>query len=333
MEVDEVQCYFEVEVFLLLRQKSLLLVGLACLLFACVPGAAQSDEPTATVIALAGVNLPATYAPELAASLTFPSGYHESGFGEWVGPAFHDPKKPSVGGTTSIQWLVRLDSESTSAEEAATKAITSTAKYSIAVSRDGVEIPHFGGCDCQVSAISGFSVLMQSADPKLNAEFQGAVAFQLARPSPIRRSARRIAPFVVIRFKLETPSSDRYVVDPAGTPASTWNLARAREALAGLRLIGSMPPGRMTVAARARAVKGVVRDTLGDPVAGAEVTLYRVRPPARRSSKPTLVLLARVHTTATGSYSLVAPIGTRAGTYRIVARLAQSAVSRPVRLR
>jgi hypothetical protein len=34
-----------------------------------------------------------------------------------------------------------------------------------------------------------------------------------------------------------------------------------------------------------------------------------------------------------GTYSLVAPIGTRAGVYRIVARLAQSAVSRPVRLR
>ncbi len=321
------------EVFLLLRLKPVLVVCLAFLLFAGVSGAARSDESTATLIPLSGVNLPATYAPELAASLTFPSGYRESGFGQWVGPAFHDPKKPSVGGTTSIQWVVRLDGQSASAEEAATKAITSTAKYSIIISRDPVEIAHFGGCDCQVGAITGFSVLVQSADPKANAEFQGAVAFQLGRPSPIRRSARRIAPFVVIRFKLETPSSDRYVVDPAGTPASTWNLARAREALAGLRLVGSMPPGRMTVAASARKVRGVVRDATGDPVAGADVTLYKVRMPVRHSAKPTLVSLARVYTTAMGSYSLVAPTGTRAGTYRIVARLAQSAVSRAVRLR
>ena len=120
-------------------------------------------------------------------------------------------------------------------------------------------------------------MIVQSADPKANAQYQGAVAFQLARPTPLKPSARKKAPFVVVRFKLELPSSDRYVVGPGLVP-STWNLERTRAALAGVRLVGSMPPARMTVATRASRVSGAVVDRLGHSVGGAFVTVYRVCP-------------------------------------------------------
>ena len=87
---------------------------------------------------LAGVNLPKTYAQSLGLSLAIPGDYHESGYRQWSGPAWQDPKKPSVNGIAGIQWLVRLDMEHTSAAAAATDSLTATAKYSRFVSRGPV---------------------------------------------------------------------------------------------------------------------------------------------------------------------------------------------------
>ena len=170
-------------------------------------------------------------------------------------------------------------------------------------------------------------MIVQSADPKANAQYQGAVAFQLARPTPLKPSARKKAPFVVVRFKLELPSSDRYVVGPGLVPSS-WNLERTRAALAGVRLVGSMPPARMTVATRASRVSGAVVDRLGHSV-GALVTVYRVVPPVRKSAKPTFSTIRRVRTNALGRYTLEVPANLRPGGFRIVARLGESAVSAP----
>ena len=264
------------------------LLGLTTLLFAACPRArrlrmrrharaARRRQPAEDVRAVAGAlarhpgRLPRVRLPAV------------------VGPGVARPKKPSVNGIAGIQWLVRLDMEHTSAAAAATDSLTATAKYSRFVSRGPVSVPHVAQDGQSLGSIHGFSVIVQSADPKANAQYQGAVAFQLARPTPLKPSARKKAPFVVVRFKLELPSSDRYVVGPGLVP-STWNLERTRAALAGVRLVGSMPPARMTVATRASRVSGAVVDRLGHSVGGALVTVYRVSRrcasrPSRRSRR------------------------------------------------
>jgi hypothetical protein len=317
----------------LLRSKKVVLVlALPALLFAGASLGAPQQDIAQTPVALAGVNLPKTYAQGLALSLAIPSDYQESGYRAWSGPAFHDPKKPSVNGISGIQWFVRLDAEHRSAETAATDILSSTNKYSRHVTRGPVRVPHVSQSGESLGSIPGFAVIVQSADPKANAQYQGAVAFQLARPTPMRPSARKRAPFVVIRFKLELPSSDRYVVGPGALP-SAWNLERTRAALDGVRLVGSMPPSRMSVAMRAQNVRGWVVDTLGHSVGGALVTVYRVVPPVRKSAKPTFRTIVRTRTSANGRYSLQIPENLSPGSYRIVARLGESAVIRPLRLR
>jgi hypothetical protein len=309
------------------------LLGLAALLFAGVSeGAPTQDAASSTPVPLAGVNLPKTYARSLGLSLAIPGDYQESGYRQWSGPSWHDPKKPSVNGIAGIQWFVKLDTEHTSAAAAATDILSSTAKYSRYVSRGPVGVPHVAQDGGSLGSIGGFSVIVQSSDPKANAQYQGAVAFQLARPTPLKPSARKKAPYVVVRFKLELPSSDRYVVGPGLVPSS-WNLERTRAALAGVRLVGSMPPGRMTVTTRSRRVSGAVVDMLGHSVGGAFVTVYRVVPPVRKSAKPTFSTIRRVRTNALGRYMLDVPATLRPGSFRIVARLGESAVSRPLRLR
>ena len=171
-------------------------------------------------------------------------------------------------------------------------------------------------------------MIVQSADPKANA--QGAVAFQLARPTPLKPSARKKAPFVVVRFKLELPSSDRYVV--GGPRPVHVELGAGRAALAGVRLVGSMPPARMTVATRASRVSGAVVDRLGHSVGGALVTVYR-GPAGAQVGQADVLDDQRVRTNALGRYTLEVPANVRPGGFRIVARLGESAVSRPLRLR
>jgi hypothetical protein len=309
-----------------------LLLGLPALLFASVSQGAPSQESPATPVRLAGVNLPKTYAQSLGLSLAVPGDYRESGYRQWSGPAWHDPKKPSVNGIAGIQWLVRLDLEHNDPAAAATDVLASTAKYSRYVQRGPVSVPHIADNGQSLGTIAGFAVIVQSADPKANAQYQGAVAFRLARPTPLKPSARKKAPFVVVRFKLELPSSDRYVVGPGGVPSS-WNLERTRAALAGVRLVGSMPPGRMTVVQRAGSLRGAVVDSLGHSVGGAFVTVYRVVPPVRKSAKPTFATIKRVRTDALGRYTLDVPANLHPGSFRIVARLGESAVARPLRLR
>lgn len=318
---------------ILLRPKIVVpLLALPALLFAAASHGASSQDAPTTPVPLAGVNLPKTYAQGLALSLAIPGDYHESGYRQWSGPSWHDPKKPSVNGIAGIQWLVRLDSENGTAEAAATDILSSTAKYSRHVSRGPVSVPHIGISGQRLGSIPAFSVIVQSADPKANAQYQGALAFRLARPTPMKPSARRRAPFVVIRFKLELPSSDRYIVGPGVLPSS-WNLERTRAALAGVQLVGSMPPSRMTAAARDRKVSGAVVDALGHSVPGAMVTVYRVVPPVRKSAKPTFATIKRTRTGELGRYTLQVPENLRPGPYRIVARLGESAVVRPLRLR
>jgi hypothetical protein len=317
----------------LLRPKIVFLsLALPAMVFAGVSFGAPSQDTPATPVPLAGVNLPKTYAQALGLSLAIPGDYRETGYRQWSGPSWHDPKKPSVNGIAGIQWLVRLDAENGTADAAATDILSSTAKYSRHISRGPTEVPHVGMNGQPLGSIPASSVIVQSADPKANAQYQGALAFRLARPMPMKPSASRKAPFVVIRFKLELPSSDRYVVGPGALPSS-WNLERTRAALAGVRLVGSMPPARMTARARTRTVSGAVADAVGHAVPGAIVTVYRVVPPVRKSAKPTFASIARTRTGELGRYSLQVPRSLPPGPYRIVARLGESAVVRPLRLR
>jgi hypothetical protein len=319
-------------VYPVLRPKiAFLLLGLAPLLLAGVSHATPGQDEEATPIPLVGLNLPKTYARDLTLLLAIPSDYHEDGYRRWSGPGFYDPKKPSVRGVAGIQWLVRIDSDNGTAEAAVMDTLSTTSKYSKYVSRGPVNVPHLAADGRGLGVLAGFSVIVQSADPKANAQYQGALAFRLARPTPIKASARRSAPFVVVRFKLELPASDRYVV--AGATPSAWNLERTRAALAGVRLVGGLPPGRMTVAVRDFTVRGAVVDLLGHRVPGAIVTMYRVIPPVRRSAKPTLSRVTEATTGSSGRYTLLIPYNIRPGVYRVVARLGQSAISRSLRLR
>lgn len=298
-----------------------------------------SDLPPCCTVLL---HLPNTYSVLLNAILAPPTGYAVSAPGVWSGPQYHLNKPGAVSKVATIKWSVKADRVSTAPDAAARGYTVDPGAFTQVKASGPVEVPHVVG-GTQIGTLPGYSVLLQSSQPTLNAQYQGLVAFPIGVPSPISKSASRNQNFVVIRFLIREPASDRYVVGSAGTPGPVWNLEQIQSALAGVQMVGSLPPAQFTTTVRrvsstcCRAVvRGSVKDSLGHPVAGARVTLLRDLPQTdsqrRHHAKVKSVIVSDTRSAANGTYFVRVSKEAPKGSYRMQVQLAHSVVVHAVTL-
>jgi hypothetical protein len=299
-----------------------------------------ADQPACCTVQL---HLPNTYSLLLNTVVSPPTAYNLSAPGVWSGPGYRLNKPGSAPKPTSIKWWVKTDHVSTTAEAAAKAFAIDPTIFTVVKSGGPVEIPHLVG-GSQVGTIAGFSTLLQSSQATLNAQFQGLLAFPIGVPSPISKSASRSEYFVVVRYLVRAPASDRYVVGDANTPAPDWNAQQIQAALSSVQMVGSLPPAQFTTTVRrvssgcCRAVvRGSVKDSLGHPVAGAKVTLSRDLPQTeaqkKHHSKVKTKIVSDTVSAANGTYAVRVPkIAPKGVAYHVQVQLAHSALAHPVKL-
>jgi hypothetical protein len=294
--------------------------------------------PCCTVV----LHLPNTYSLLLNTILAPPTGYTMSAPGIWSGPPYHLNKPGAVSKVATIKWWVKADHVSTAPDAAARAFTVDPAAFTQVKASGSVEVPHVVG-GSQVGTLTGYSVLLQSSQPTQNAQYQGLVSFPIGVPAPLSKSASRSPNFVVIRFLIREPSSDRYVVGDAATPGPVWNLQQIQAALAGVQMVGSLPPAQFTATVRrvsskcCRAVvRGSVTDSLGHPVAGARVTLFRDLPQTesqkRHHAKVKSVIVSDARSAPSGTFLVRVSKEAPRGSYRMQVQLAHSVVVRAVTL-
>jgi len=298
-----------------------------------------NDLPPCCAVLL---HLPNTYSVLLNAILVPPTDYTMSAPGIWSGPQYHLNKPGAVSKVATIKWSVKTDHVS-AAPDAAARAFTVDPGVFTQVKANGpVEVPHVVG-GSQIGTLPGYSVLLQSSLPTLNAQYQGLVAFPIGVPSPLSKSASRSQNFVVVRFLIREPASDRYVVGNAATPGPVWNLQQMQVALAGVQMVGSLPPAQFTATVRrvsstcCRAVtRGSVTDSFGHPVAGARVTLFRDLPQTesqiKHHSKVKSLIVSDARSAPNGTYFVRVSKEAPRGSYHMQVQLAHSVVVHAVTL-
>ncbi len=272
--------------------------------------------------------------------LTPPAGYTSSAPGVWSGPEYHLNKPGSVAKPSTIKWWVKTDGTSTAPEAAARAFTVNPTDFSQVKTSGPVEIPHLVG-GTQIGMITGYSALLQSSQPTLNAQYQGLVAFPIGAPAPMTKSGSRTQYYVVIRFLVREPASDRYVVGDAATSGPAWNIQQIQAALSAVRMVGSLPPAAFTTTVRrvssscCRAVvRGAVTDSFGHLVAGARVTLLRDLPQTiaqkKHHSKVKSVVVSYSLTALNGTYTVRVPRQAPPGSYHMQVQLAHSGIGRTV---
>ncbi len=300
-------------------------------------GATSDDTPCCSVV-LSDLHLPSTYSILLATTLMPPAAYAQTAPGTWTGPQYRLAKTNAIVRASTITWSVRLDHTSGTADAAARAFTASPNTYNQVRSSGPVDVPHIVD-GRQVGTITGFTTVLQPPGATVNAQYQGLLAFPLGKPTPDTQSASRDQYFVVLRFLIRQPASDRYVVGESSTPAPAWNAAQLDAALKTVQVVGSMPPAQLTTTVRrvgspcCRAVvRGSVKDSLGQPVAHAKVLLLRALPqtPAqkRHHSKVRYAILFDTKTASDGTYSLRVAKKAPPGSYRVSVQLARSVVVR-----
>jgi hypothetical protein len=305
-----------------------------------VRAGSAADQPACCTVQL---HLPNTYSILLNTVVSPPSAYSLTGPGVWSGPMYRLNKPGAVPKASSIKWWVKTDHVSTTAEAAAKAFAVDPSIFTVVKAGGPVEIPHVVA-GAQIGTIAGFSTLLQSSQATLNAQFQGLLAFPIGVPSPISKSASRSQYFVVVRYLMRAPASDRYVVGDANTPAPAWNAQQIQTALTAVQMVGSLPPAQFTTTVRrvssacCRAVvRGSIKDSLGHPVAGAKVTLSRDLPQTesqkKHHSKIKTKIVSDSVSTGNGTYTVRVPkIAPKGVVYHVQVQLAHSALARPVNL-
>lgn len=232
--------------------------------------------------------------------------------GRWLGPRYEATGDATAGGDTSMMWRLRFAQASNPV--AAASAIP-TRGWPVDL-KGGVSIEHVIRGRV-VGTILGHYVLARSGPT--GAAYEAAVAFA-------------IAPRVFGQLRLEAPEpatddaggAGSYVVnDGAPVPASLWNRGQAIWAISNVRLLGALPPTRVSArtVSGGRVVRGEVADAFRHPVVGARISLQRFAGAWRT------VTSTRVN--ARGQYA-VRGVATR-GRYRVVAAVESStAASRPL---
>jgi hypothetical protein len=156
-----------------------------------------------------------------------------------------------------------------------------------------VQVPHNVGGRL-VGTIPAFSVVTQK-----QAQTEGALSFTFGRDI-----------WMAGRFSALQPQNDNESV--GGQGGAAWNADRMREAIRNVHVDGSLPPAKVSAAAR-----GKVVDVYGHPVMGATVVLQHKSGRAFRK-------LATGRTDALGRFSLRAKAR---GVFRVVASLAGSSAT------
>jgi hypothetical protein len=215
--------------------------------------------------------------------------------GGWEGPLCDHPTFP---GPIALTWSVRIEQSSTSADEAAEAALTFQWRV---VGRGPVSVRHVvAGRNAGV--LPGALLVTDSQSPQGWHEAGLGVALGDG--------------FYVGAAAWSRGNTFACTVRSAQGPVASheWHRVRSTQALEGVRVDGSLRPGRTTARGFATRVSGAVRDVFGHPVAGARVALER------RAGRR----WRRVGVGSTGVTGAYAVRARKRGRYRAVATLAGS---------
>jgi hypothetical protein len=218
--------------------------------------------------------------------------------GRWVGPTYWASGNRNVGGKTSIRWSVSFSATSGSAR---TVALGSTTHNWPLDKKDPLSVPHYVGKRA-VGTILGYYVITHAPAPA-DASYEAVLALPLAPHA-----------YAVARFQFAEPARDSagvagtFLVNGSET-ASFWNRGQTFWALSGVRLLGNLPPTRITLIRAGRALRGEVADAFRHPVLRVPIaverrvgTSWRVVTRAKTNDHGQFV----VHTAGRGVYRAVA---------------------------
>ena len=253
-------------------------------------------------VRIAGPGVTSAFPPGIALELASPPAYGRGsaggGQGSWGGPAYWASGKRDLGGRASIRWNVKFSASSGSAKSIALAAPTRGWPVD---KKDPISVAHYVGKRA-VGTILGYYVITHAPAPS-DGSYEAAIAFAVAPHA-----------FSTVRFELRNPASDSagqwgsFLVNGVDPP-SVWNRGQALWALSGVRLLGNLPPTRVTLTHAGHVLNGTVADAFRHPVLRVPVSLQRRSGNAWRQ-------LTKTKTNAKGAFAI--RVGGR-GAYRAVA--------------
>jgi Carboxypeptidase regulatory-like domain len=286
--------------------------ALAAVLICAAPAAAEPVLDRVQV-GVPGKDSPTRgFAENLSIAMKAPSAYERgccADFvsGAWDGPRIEASDSSALQNRSRIEWSATFE-RSRATEKRLARAAGWADYPEIEAKRRRVRHIVAGR---RVGFLPAFTAIDAQESP--GAKVQAAVAIGFGR---------RVHGTVL--FHLPDPAADQSsagTLTVEGQPASTWNRAQARNALAGVYVEGSLPPARVNARRAGSRVKGTVRDSFGHPVSGAEVTLERRAGGGWRKA-------GTGTSSGRGAFNLSA---VRSGAYRVVAALAGTRARAAVR--
>src|SRR3954465_1136067 len=215
----------------------------------------------------AGRNSTNTFSKTLYVDVAVVSGFvkhsNDGDEGSWNGPNYHASLKASEGGPTSIGWGVDFDIAAHVTPLALARKHALTFGSWHVLQHGPLLVPHLVG-GRKVGTLHAVMLLTQAPGSDATA-FSSSVAFSLCK-----------GVVVEVHFGSQGPSTSepyqagRWIMED-GTEVQPWTRDHLRAALDGVALDGYLPVGRVTAAARGRAVSGRVTDCLGHPMPGVTV--------------------------------------------------------------
>ncbi len=284
-----------------------MLAVLAALLLPSL-AAAQSVER----VRISGPGVTSAFPRGISLELASPPAYARStaagAQGSWSGPDYWASGKRDLGGKTSIRWSVAFSGSASTAKTLALQSLTHGWPID---KKDPLSVPHSVGKRV-VGTILGYYVITRAPAPE-EASYEAVLAFPVAPKA-----------FSIVRFELIDPGTDStgewgsYLVGGLELP-SIWNRGQAFWALFGIRLLGNLPPTRVSLTASGHILRGMVADAFRHPVLRVPVSIQRK---IGDSWRP----LASTKTDARGLFSIRV---SRHGAYRAIASSRGKSVPSP----
>lgn len=263
-------------------------------------------------VRVSGPGVTSAFPKGIALELASPPAYARASTGaaqgSWTGPDYWASGDRGRGGKTSIRWSVAFTASPGSAKSVALESPTQAWPID---KKDPLSVPHYVG-NHVVGTILGYYAITHAPAPG-DASYEAVLAFPVAPQA-----------FSIVRFQLADPANDS--AGDAGTflvngfeTASYWNRGQAFWAVSGVRLLGNLPPTRISLARSGRFLQGSVADAFRHAV-------LRVPVEIERRSGSSWRKLTTTKTDSSGSFSV--RIGTP-GAYRAVATSRGKAVASP----